>query len=115
MRSGPRKDPNAPTKWEEVWWWCEDIGRRWGYEACVKVFPPLPSQKRARFVILVELKRIAAEDGGKGSTMTKWRAVVDGRATAEQVALNLVVELHRQLDNEELERERAALTAGAMF
>jgi hypothetical protein len=114
-RSGPRKPPNAPVKWEEVWWWCEDIERRWGYAAQVSVFPPLPTKKRLRFSLLVELKRLKVDDGGKDSTMKKWRGVEDQSLTAEAVALTMVVELHRQLDNEELERERAAYTAGAMF
>ena len=114
-RSGPRKEPNAPVTWDEVWWWCDEITKRWGYQPKVEIYPPLPSQVKDRFVVCLELKRVAAADSARGSTMTKWRGVRDSRLTAEQVALTMAVELHRQLDNEELERERTALSSGLLI
>jgi hypothetical protein len=45
----------------------------------------------------------------------KYRNVEQIGVTAEMIALQLLVELHQKLDNEEYEAERAALEAGAMF
>jgi hypothetical protein len=114
-RSGPRKLPNAPVLWEEVWTWCDDITSRFGYDAKVVIFPPLPVKHPVRFSVMVELRKIKVSDPQKDTTITKWRGVVDSTLTAEQVALTMVVEIHRQLDSEELERERAALTAGLLL
>lgn len=114
-RSGPRKYPNAPAKWEEVWWWCSEITKRWGYDAKVGVYPPLPGKDKVRFIVLLELKRVQANDSARGSSLTKWRNVEDDSLTAEQVALTMAVELHRWLDSEEMERERQAYVAGALL
>lgn len=114
-RSGPRRSPHAPVLWEEVWSWCADVANRWGYETKVSIFPPIETVKDQRFTILVEMKRIRADDAGKGSTITKWRGVKDSSLTAEQVALTMVVEMHRNLDNEEMERERQAYAMGALL
>lgn len=113
-RSGPRKEPNAPVVWEEVWQWAADIRERWGYETKVTVYPPLPSKPRVRFCVQVELKIMSVQDPRLDTKAQKWRNVEDGRLTAEQVALTMVVELHRQLDNEELERERYAYASGLL-
>ena len=81
----------------------------------VSVHPPLNSQTGQRFVVLVELAKLKVSDPGRLSTITKWRGVEGLKLTAETVALQMLVEMHRDLDNEELDRERAALAAGAMF
>ena len=114
-RSGPRKSPNAPVMWEEVWWWSREIAKHWGYETKVSIHPPIDCVKNQRFTVLVELKRLRVDDSGKDTTITKWRGVKDQSLTAEQVALTMVVELHRQLDNEEMERERQAYAMGALL
>jgi hypothetical protein len=81
----------------------------------VIVSPPLESQTGVRFTVQVELKIMGIQDPRLDTKMTHWRSVSSNKLTAEFTALQLVVEMHRRLDNEELEREREALTAGAMF
>lgn len=116
MRTGnARRDTQAAVKWEEVWWWCEEIRKRWGYQYKVTVFPPLPSQTDVRFTVAVELLIMDVQDPRLRTKMSKHRPVSSSTLTAETIALQLAVELHRNLDNEELERERSALVQGAMF
>lgn len=81
----------------------------------VTITPPMPSQKEDRFVVVVEGRIMGLGDPRMSSTVQKWRTVRQKGLSAEVVALQLAVELHRSLDNEELERERAALSQGAMF
>jgi hypothetical protein len=114
-RSGPQRDTQAPAKWEEVWWWGNEIEKRWGYSVMVSIFPPLPSKKDVRYVVSVEATKMSVKDNQKDTKMRRWRSVQQKGLTAETVALQLLVDWHRQLDNEELERERAAEAAGAMF
>lgn len=115
MRSGPKKLPNAPTTWRDVWYWCEDIEHRWGYFVNVTISPPLPSQLKVRFVVQVNGRKLKVGDPQRESTVTKWRCVTQEGLTAETVALQMVVELHQKLDTEEYDAERAALASGAMF
>ena len=115
QRSGPKKYPEAPTTWEDVWYWGREIEKRWVYDLKVTVHPPLNSQTGQRFVVMVELTKLKVNDPNRQSTMTKWRGVEGRKLTAEVIALQMLVEMHRDLDNEELDRERAALAAGAMF
>jgi hypothetical protein len=96
-----------------VWQWCDDITERWGYQPKVTIYPPLPTNKKVRFCVQVELKIMSIQDPRLDTKAQKWRNVEDQSLTAEQVALTMVVEMHRQLDNEELERERAAYAMGA--
>ena len=114
-RSGPRKDPSAPAKWDEVWWWCAEIEKRWGYWAKVIITPPLPTKDPVRFNVCVVLEILSVQDPRLRTKVEKWRSVRGEGLTAEFTALQLVVELHRALDTEELERERAALEAGALL
>lgn len=114
-RSGPRKEPNSPVSWEEVWWWARDIERKWGYWAKVEVCQPTDEVKDERFSVNVSLKKLSVQDPQRDSTIQKWRKIDGVRVTVQQTALQLLVEMHRSLDSEELERERAALVQGAMF
>jgi len=113
--SGPRKYPNAPVTWEEVWHWTEDIAKRWGYYITVTVSPPLPSTKKVRFVVAVNGTKLRVNDPQRDSRVQRWRNVEHNGLTAEVVALQMVVELHQKLDNEEYAAERAALEAGALL
>ena len=115
MRSGPRKDTGAPATWEEVWWWGREISKEWGYDVKVSIYPPLKSNPNVKFVVLVELKSVRHDSTYMGSTITKWRAVESDRLTAEFTALQLLVEMHRSLDNEAIDRERAALRQGELL
>jgi hypothetical protein len=114
-RSGPRSYPNAPVIWEEVWEWARDIEEKWGYYIKIEIHPPLPSMKKVRFCVQVFGRKLKVGDPSKDSTVQKYRNVEQIGVTAEMIALQLLVELHQKLDNEEYEAERAALEAGAMF
>ena len=114
-RSGPRKEPHAPVLWEEVWQWCEDIEKRWGYTVRVEISPPLRSQRNARFVVAVTGKKLSINSNQQGSTVTRWLSVVNEAVTAETIAMQLVIDLHCKLDREEYEAERAALASGALL
>jgi len=115
MRSGPKKDTRANATWEEVWYWGREISKEWGYDVKVSVYPPLSGNPDVRFVVLVELKSVRFDSPFMGSTITKWRNVQNKELTAEFTALQLIVEMHRDLDNEALDRERAALVQGALL
>jgi len=114
-RSGPRKDPNSPVSWEEVWWWAADIQKRWGYWTNITIGQPTDTNKSELFSVCVTLTILSVQDPRLDSKVQKWRTIDGVRVTVQQTALQLLVELHRSLDSEELERERAALVQGAMF
>lgn len=114
-RSGPRSLPSAPARWEEVFWWLDEITKRWGYWMHISVHPPFGESPSYRFQVTIEGRKMKWNDPTKDSTVSKWRRVKDKTVTVEQVALLMAVELHRELDSDELERERNAVAAGAMF
>lgn len=114
-RSGPRKDPNTPVVWEQVWDWCRDIEAKWGYHLCVTITQPIGSKKGDRFTVALVGEKLKVGDPSRCSSVTKWRTVHREGLTAEVVALQLAVELHQALDREDYAAERAALDAGAMF
>jgi hypothetical protein len=114
-RSGPKKDTVAPVRWEEVWWWARDIQRRWGYWTKIEVCQPIDELVDERFTVNVNLSVMDVKDPRSRSSINKWRKVDGLRVTVELTALQLLVEVHRSLDSEELEAERAALVQGALF
>jgi hypothetical protein len=115
MRSGPHQFPKAKVLWEEVFTWARDIEEKWGYYLSVVVNAPLPSQRKVRFVVSITGRKMRVGDPQMNSTILKYRNVQHEDLTAEQVALSMLVELHRKLDNDEYEAERATLSSGALF
>jgi len=108
------KERTTGVTWADVWQWAEDVYDRWGFETRVVVAPPLPSQRKSGGTVLVELYIMGIADPREGTKHRKWRQLPVSGARAEETALQLLVEMHRSLDQAEWEAARQAETRATM-
>ena len=114
-RSGPRKETKAEVSWEEVWQWCDDIQKRWGYWTTVRITQGIAAKPDVRFVVTAEMTIMNVNSGQMNTKIWQSKSVTNKAATAESVALGIVSGIFMRLDREEDEAERAALQAGLPF
>lgn len=96
------------VQWTDVWLWLDEIRRAFGLWGQVTLHPPMPSQKdHPHGQAVVQLKRW--REGGEEVKLTAYVFLPDpSRSSAQAVVLQLVVQLHNQLDREVYEAERAS-------
>ena len=105
----------AGVQWPDVWKWADAIRDEFGLWVDITICPPLPSQKRKSYGTLsVRLTRYL--EGRQVESMLAWRPLPQPDVcSAESVALQLLVQMHKQLDLNAFEAERATLRQGGMF
>lgn len=114
-RKNGSRDSDAPVTWEEVWSWLDDIEEKWGYSGVVTVSRPLGSKPDVRYTVALKFQCLRVDDPRMGSLAHKWRSVENSRLSAETVALQMAVEVHRSLDMAVWQAEQAAFEAGALL
>jgi len=105
----------AGVTWADVWHWADEIRDAFGLHVSVSLYPSLVGKKQPYGTIAVSLSAVI-EGVGMQVRHHKWVALPEpGRVSAEQLALQMLVSLHQQLDTLSYEAEREAVRLGLMF
>lgn len=103
------------VQWPDVWKWAADVFETFGLVVEVKLHPPLWVTRQPYGTLSVTL---SAQVEGVGLQVRhhKWVALPQpGRVSAEQLALQLLVSLHQQLDTEAYAAERETVRQGGLL
>jgi len=101
--------------WPDVWKWAADIEQTFGLHCTVSLHPPISVKSQPYGTLSVQLSAVV-EGVGMQVRLHKWVAMpAPGRVSAEQLALQLLVSLHQQLDTRAYEAERETRSLGGWF
>lgn len=96
------------VSWLDVWAWARDLQEEYGYWTVVKVVPPLPSQEKVAFHVVVECKKLGGQTGHEHIITRSLAIGVAAKTSPEDVALQMVSGIYQAVDRARYEAERAA-------